>query len=378
MAATSHRRHCQRIVGARATNKKYLAPPSNRAIPAGFLVKAMNFRPTFRRMQRQMIAVLCAFSLSGLPSAGRENVFPQPQDDPSKIKVAVQAVLVEATVKNKAGQVMGDLKKEDFLLADNGTNQEIAHFSRDQLPLAVALVVDLSGSIKPFLKPLRYATLTAVKALKPEDEVSLFTFTDRVDRRVDLTKDKRRVADEFEFIEAGGATNINDGVYEAAEYLRRERPAARRVIVLVSDNVATYKTRYNHEDVVNAALEADAAVYSLKVPGENPVGASFMGRVAIHGLVNVTKLTDETGGEIFDVQKTGSLFLAFQALIERLKTRYTLGFYPGTAGQQSQSANNSSRSGNAAFHKIDVRLRAALGNKGNDYSVVSKRGYFER
>ena len=56
-----------------------------------------------------------------------------------------------------------------------GAQQQVAHFSRDQLPLAVALVVDLSGSIQPFLRPLRYATLTALKTLKPEDQVALIT-----------------------------------------------------------------------------------------------------------------------------------------------------------------------------------------------------------
>ncbi len=119
--------------------------------------------------------------MSGAPAVAAAQ-----EQETAKIKVNVQAVLVEATVKNKAGQVMGDLKKEDFVVSEDGATQEIAHFSRDQLPLAVALVVDLSGSIKPFLRPLRYATLTAVKALKPEDEVALFTFSTNVDRRVEL------------------------------------------------------------------------------------------------------------------------------------------------------------------------------------------------
>ncbi len=304
-----------------------------------------------------LFAVLALGSVLTLASvlAAQEPVAPQ-------IRVNVSLVLLEATVKNKSGQVMGDLKKEDFVVEEDGTPQQIAHFSRDQLPLAVALVVDLSGSIKPFLKPLRYATLTALKTLKPEDEVALLTFTQDVDRRVELTKDKHEVSDQLENLSAGGGTNINRAVYDAAQYLEREAPAARRVIVLVSDNVATTPDAADAKQVVDAALEADAAVYSLKVPGDNPVAARMM--TAGRGLVNVNKLTAETGGEVFEVEKEGSLFLAFQALIERLKTRYTIGFYPVR------------QSSGRTLHKLDLRLQPRFGSKGHEYTVLSKSGYY--
>ncbi len=279
-----------------------------------------------------------------------------------QIRVDVNLALLEATVKDKSGRIMGDLKKEDFVLEEDGARQQIAHFSRDQLPLAVALVVNLSGSIKPFLRPLRYATLTALKTLKPEDEVALFTFTQSVDQRVELTKDKREVSDQLEFLEAGGATNINRAIYDAARYLAKEAPAARRVIVLVSDNVPTAPDAEDAKQVAAAALEADAAVYSLKVPGDNPVAARMM--TVGRGLVNVSKLTAETGGEIFDVEKEGSLFVAFQALIERLKTRYTIGFYPQHLSQ------------GRSFHKLDLRLQPRFGSKGHNYTVLSKSGYY--
>ncbi len=296
---------------------------------------------------------------------------PQPQKSPQvepgrRLRVETNLVLVDATVKDGAGHVIGDLKKDDFEVYEDGQREEIAHFSRDELPLGVALVVDLSSSIKPFLRPLRYATGTALHALKPEDEVALFTFASTVERRMDLTRDKRAVADEIESFEAGGSTNINGALYEAASYLRYQAPGSRKVIVLVSDNVPTDKGGVSAESVHDTALEVDAAIYSLKVPGENPalIKLASIGR----GFVNVAKLAGETGGEVFDVEKEGSLFLAFQSLIERLKTRYTLGYYPGPGA--AKGANDS------RFHKIEVRLTAAHGEKGQAYSVVAKQGYF--
>ena len=317
----------------------------------------------FALLVRQVFAssVMLALLLGGTPGiAGASLQDPQKQPE-AKIRVNVNLVLVEATVKDRAGHVMKDLKKEDFVLDEDGAPQEIAHFSRDQLPLAVALVVDLSTSIEPFIRPLRYATLTALKALKPDDEVALFTFTGDVQQRVRLTRDKREVSDQIEFFHTGGATNINRAIYDAAHYLREQAPAARRVIVLVSDNVPTTQD-VGSERVTDAALEADAAVYSLKVPGYNPWQAKVAAKA--RGMVNVDKLTADTGGEVFEVEKEGSLFLAFQALIERLKTRYTLGFY---------STHNADDGG---FRRLNLRLQPTFGAKGKDYAVLSKTGYY--
>lgn len=281
------------------------------------------------------------------------------------LRKEVSLVLVEATVKDRAGRVKNGLKQEDFLLYDAGQQQNVAHFSQDQIPLAVALVVDLSGSIQPFLKPLRYASKTALKTLKAEDEVALFTFTQSPELRIELTKDKPGVGEEIESFNAGGGTNINDAVFEAARYLNEERPAARRVIILVSDNVATGDSRRGSKEVIDEALAADAAVYNVRVPGNNPALGRVMQKMT-RGHVSVKELTEATGGEMFDVEKQGSLFIALQAVIERLKTRYTLGFYPPGGAQDG------------AFHPLELKLGPTFGRKGSDYLIVSKRGYYAR
>ncbi len=299
------------------------------------------------RRSRAVLVVLLAALLVALPAISVQ----QP------IRVDVNLVLVEVTVRDHRGQVVNGLKPEDFQIYEDGVEQQVKHFSQDQLPLAVALVVDLSSSIEPFLRPLRYATLTALKALKAEDAVALFTFTERVTRRVALTRDKTAVSDQIEQFTAGGGTNISGALLEAAEYLKQEAPSARRVIVLVSDNVHTTLAAPSHDRVVAAALEADASVYGLKVPGNNR--GLGLAAAALATRINVNRLAEATGGEVFDVEKTGSLYLAFERLIERLKTRYTLGYYP----------TNTSRDG--GFRKIEVRLR----NR-SQLRVLAKRGYY--
>lgn len=112
-----------------------------------------------------------------------------------KIHSDVNLVLVDVTIRNSQGKILDNLKQEDFHLFEDGKEQKIQHFSRDELPLALALVVDRSGSVAPFLNELRHAAYETLRQLKPGDEVALFTFAHDVERLEDLTTDRQRIAD---------------------------------------------------------------------------------------------------------------------------------------------------------------------------------------
>lgn len=279
------------------------------------------------------------------------------------IRVNVNLVMVDTTVKTKAGQIMADLKKEDFELREDGQAQKIDVFSKDELPLSVALVLDLSDSIGPFLGPLREAANTALAALKPDDQVALFTFSTEAELRVPFTKDKSRIGKEISAFQVGGATNINDGIFVAAQYLLGTPANGRRVIILISDDVGTSAGGEGTKDIVTEVIAADTVVYNLKIPGYNPPGTLFAASM-VPGLVNIRKVMDQTGGEMFDVQDVAHLDAVFAALIHRIKTRYTLGFYTNATAAEGKP------------HKLDVRLGPSFGKKGKDYVILAKSGYY--
>ena len=283
--------------------------------------------------------------------------------DAGVVRVDVNLVLVDATVKTKAGQIMGDLKKENFELREDGVAQKLEVFSRDELPLNVALVLDLSDSIGPFLGPLREAANTALASLKPEDEVALFTFSTEAELRVPFTKDKSEIAQQINAFKVGGATNINDGIFVAAKYLLNAPPKGRRVIILISDDVGTDAGGQGTRDIVTELIASDAVLYNLKIPGYNPPATLFYAGM-IPGLVNIRKVMEQTGGEIFNVQDVAHLDAVFRALIERIKTRYTLGYYTQATGAEGKA------------HKLDLRLASSFGKKGHDYVVLAKSGYY--
>ena len=281
----------------------------------------------------------------------------------STLRVSVNLVLLDATVKSKAGRIMADLKKDDFDVREDGVPQKLEVFGRDELPLEVAMVLDLSDSIGPFMGPLREAATTALGALKPEDQVALFTFATEAELRVPFTNDKSKIADQFGSFKIGGATNINDGIFVAAKYLLGAPPKGRRVIILISDDVGTDAGGQGTHDIVTEAIASDAVLYNLKIPGYNPASTLFMASM-VPGLVNIRKVMDQTGGEMFDVKDVANLDSEFRALIERIKTRYTLGYYTQAKGATGKP------------HKLEVRLKSSFGKKGHDYVILAKNGYY--
>ncbi|HSZ21193.1 MAG TPA: VWA domain-containing protein [Candidatus Acidoferrum sp.] len=307
------------------------------------------------KMHITCVAVLVAL-ISGVPAQAQDQ-------DQGTIRVAVNLVLVDATVKTKDGQIMANLKKDDFEVREDGVVQKIDVFSRDELPLDVALVLDLSDSIGPFLSPLRDAATIALAALKPNDEVALFTFSTEAELRLPLSKDKNKIADQINTFEARGATNINDGIFVAAEYLLKAPPTGRRVIILISDDVGTTAGGQGTRDIVTEAIASDSVLYNLKIPGYNPP-ATMLHAAMTPGLVNIHKVMEATGGELFDVQDVAHLGSVFSALIQRIKTRYTLGYYTMANGAEGKP------------HKLEVRLASSFGKKGRDYTILARNGYY--
>jgi Ca-activated chloride channel family protein len=278
------------------------------------------------------------------------------------ISVKVKMVQVDAVVRNRAGRIMDNLRPEDFRVYEDNVPQELASFSQDELPLAVALVVDRSGSVAPYISELRKIATRALYNLKQQDEVCLFSFAQDVQRLEDLTTDRQRIANAIDRIYAGGGTDIMDGLYEAVRYLANAAPDRRHAVILISDNQQTTNPRTSEHEVITTAQERDTVLYSLKTSGTRLALGNQLPNLVFGDSVN--KVAQETGGEVIKVTNTGSLDGALSSVISRLRTRYSLGYYPSSSSQ------------NGAFHSITVRLADKFGKAGSDYLIYAKRGYY--
>jgi Ca-activated chloride channel homolog len=290
-----------------------------------------------------------------------EAVLPETADEGVKISVQVNMISVDAIVRDRSGRIMGNLTKEDFKVYDNNVIQEVAGFSQDKLPLAVAIVVDRSGSVTPYISELRYIASRALFNLKEQDEVCLFSFAQDVQLVEALTRDRQRIGFALNRVGGGGSTNILDALYYATKYLVNTAPDRRHAVILISDNEQTVQSMATERDVITMAQEKDTVIYSLKT-----AGSSFALGRQLPGLFSrdlVGKVAQESGGEVVKVDNVSSLDSALNTVITRLRTSYSIGYYP-------------SNSQSGAFHSIAVRLADKFGKSGSDYSIQAKKGYY--
>jgi len=174
---------------------------------------------------------------------------------------------------------------------------------------------------------------------------------------VDLTADTRQVAWGIGQIGGGGMTDIFDALADAVSYLQTEAPAQRRVVILVSDNTPTVESRVSAQEVTRMALQAECAIYSIQTPG-----ARALPQFRRPG--RVEEIARETGGEVIGTQRAGSVGAALAAVMRRLKTRYTLGYYP------------SNKAHDGTFRVIEVYLGDRFGQLHLDYRILARRGYY--
>ncbi|MBV9507299.1 MAG: VWA domain-containing protein [Acidobacteriia bacterium] len=277
------------------------------------------------------------------------------QEQPS-FRVSVNLVRVIATVKNPAGELVGELQKGDFRLFDNGAPQEISVFERrTEQPLSVGLLIDISGSTA---KDLRYETDSAARFLKAllsegnaEDAVALYSFNWQVTRNNNFTHSQVSLSNSLKTLKGEAGTSLYDAIYLASRDL--EDREGRKVLVIVTDGGDTTSSK-NLKQALAAAQFADAAIYPVVViPIVNDAGRNIGGENALKFMA------DGTGGRTFLPSLGAELDRAFTEIIKELRTQYLLGFYPKSVPLTGDR-----------FHKLSVTVTRP------ELRVSARNGYY--
>jgi Ca-activated chloride channel family protein len=259
--------------------------------------------------------------------------FPLPAQEGFSIKVDVSLVTTDVTVVGTAGS---KLQPEDFVIYDNDVAQSVSYFSRDQIPLAVAIVIDRSLTVQKYMSMLQIAAVSSLRRLKPEDQVALFVFDYKVVKVNDLTQDRLLIAEKIGKINNRIGTNIYDAVYEAAKYLKKHAPQKRRAIILISDNIRMGPSSHNARKTREELLETATTLYNIKTPADfgPPMYWQANRKSFNESHPEVMRMAKETGGEVLDMQTGMSIRTALERIISNLRLQYTIGFNPSDPGQK--------------------------------------------
>jgi VWFA-related protein len=296
------------------------------------------------------------------------------QDVPS-IKVDVDVVSILASVRDKRGALIANLEKNDFTVLEDGKRQEIKYFTREtDLPLTIGLLVDVSGSQRNLIDIERNAASQFfAQVLRKKDEAFIISFGEESELLQDYTNSSRLLNEGLKRLEVrsgvGGihpgpvptagqprGTVLYDSVYLAAnEKLRTE--VGRKVIVVITDGV-DQGSRLTLNQAVEAAQKADAVIYSIDYYDPTAYGGYGIVFGGGGGEGTLRKISDETGGHVFRVDRRHTLDQVFKELQDEMRSQYAIGYTP----------SNDSKDG--SYRKLDIKLS----NK--DLKAQARKGYY--
>lgn len=290
------------------------------------------------------------------------------------IKVDVNLVNLLFTVRNKAGGLVGSLEKNNFTLFEDGKQQEIKYFTREtDLPLTLGLLVDVSASQERMIDDeRRAASQFFAEVLRKKDMAYLISFGAEAELLQDSTESPKLLQSALNElrlnVQVGGlhpgpvptmsqpkGTILYDAVYLAAnEKMKGE--VGRKAIVIITDGV-DQGSRYKVETAIEAAQKTDSIIYSIEYYDPRAYGGGFMiGGSGGEGVLR--RMSEETGGHMYRVDRNHSLHEIFQQLQDELRSQYSLAYTP----------TNGKRDG--TFRRIEIRAD----NK--EYKVQTRKGYY--
>ncbi len=287
----------------------------------------------------------------------------QEKDGPDVIKVNTDLVVFDVQVIDKKTKtVLTDLTEADFEILDRGTKQTVSYFSHDELPLSIMLLLDVSDSVRPFIRRIREGALDALRHLKSEDQVAVMAFATNSELVQDFTADRNLVATQIEAATNSDKLGIKTGfapaLDNAALKMFNSPPGSRSVIIVITDN-SFFTSAVQEQIVLSDLFQSGSVVYGLIVNGTNPVAGL---RAAINPGMN--RYVEQTGGEMLyanNQEVAGKLAL----LIDHLRLRYAVGFRPTDSSDDDK------------FRLVEIRI-ASNQRKDKKTLVLTKRGYYFR
>jgi VWFA-related protein len=289
----------------------------------------------------------------GLPKESAPAAVPQPV-----LRVDSSLVLIPVHVTTAGGTSVTGLKKEDFVLFEDGVRQSITHFAQDDAPISAGVLLDISSSMKNKMGKAFQAATEFFKFASPDDEFFLVEFNGRARLKVPFTRNWSEISQDIAGAKAKGMTAMLDGIHLALAQMKQARNA-RKALIVLSDGGDNFSRRHLRE-LKATLIESDVQVYAMGVfdrdysrkhTPEERNGPMLLDQVAL-----------DTGGRNFPVVSLENLPGIGLQIARELRNQYVLGFSPATATADGK------------FHRVSLKL--APPNSESDLRTYYRQGYY--
>ncbi len=291
---------------------------------------------------------------------GKPQPAPTPQpDEPEEIgeegtvRVSTQLVTVPVSIMDREGRYVTDLKREEFRIYEDGTEQEAAFFASTDKSFTVVLMLDVSDSAILRIDEVKAEAILFTEQLREGDRAIVVEFDRQMRVLAEATSDKEILRQAIESADTGQGTSLYNAVDMTLKQVLRSSEG-RKAIVLFTDGVDTSSMGASFQSNLRDASESDALIYTVQYPLSHSdvrydvhlnnkgtaIGGSQIGVVGRVQRLTANKyllmLPEKTGGRQFMADSSASLRKAFAAVADELRHQYTLGYYPKTPTQPGQ------------------------------------------
>ena len=310
-------------------------------------------RQTFRSQSTQSQTPQSESGAAAAPPASSSQQ-PVPNENGTfVIRKDVDEVLLHATVADEKQHIVTDLDRNAFTVYEDGKPQNIISFRHEDIPVAMGIVIDNSGSMREKRAKVNQAALNLVRSSNPQDEVFVVNFNDEYYLDQDFTNDLLKLKEALEKIDAKGGTALRDAVVASAEHLKRDARLERKVLFVVTDGEDN-ASRESLEDAVKQLQEENGpSVYAIGILGdeEHPKRAKRALEI----------IAQRTGGLAFFPKTLDEVDEISRQVAHDIRNQYTIGYKP----------TNPRTSG--GFRQIRVEAKAKEHKK---LQVRTKSGYY--
>lgn len=279
---------------------------------------------------------------------------PPPSRSDEEIIVDTNLVTTPVTVLDRDGRFIPGLKKKDFKIFEDGVAQQVTFFQSEETPFTVVLMIDISPSTKYNIDDIRYAAVTFVNQLRPEDKVMVVNFDRQIRVMTEPTNDKKALFTAIYRSQFGSGTSLYEAVDSAVNMDFVQSPG-RKAVVIFTDGVDTTSRQATYESTIAAVEEVDALVYPIRydtqVRGDQGSQLALLQRMNLPpgmlaqlgrgqtdieyalGKEYLNTIATNSGGRIFEAGSMGDLESVFKGVADELRQQYSVGYYPDDTGK---------------------------------------------
>jgi Ca-activated chloride channel family protein len=261
----------------------------------------------------------------------------------------VEEVVVHATVQDDRNHLVMNLDKGAFSIFENNQLQKITSFRHEDVPVAMGIVIDNSGSMREKRDKVNKAALNLVRSSNPQDQVFVVNFNDEYYLDQPFTDNINRLREALEKVEARGGTALYDAIVASADYMKHNARLQKKVLFVVTDGDDNASRESLEETVRRLQEENGPTVYAIGLLGEEKA------RRARRALETIAQ---RTGGIAFLPHSLEEVDEISRDVAHDIRNQYAIGYKPSTPKSVGGYRAIKVEAHAKGYNKLAVRTRS--------------------